>query len=65
MVNIAGLPALSAPCGFDRQGLPVGFQLIGRAFDETRLLQAAYAFQRETDFHKQFPVLGGKGGDAQ
>ena len=65
MVNIAGLPALSAPCGFDRQGLPVGFQLIGRAFDETRLLQAAYAFQRETGFHKQFPVLGGKGGDAQ
>ena len=65
MVNIAGLPGLSAPCGFDRQGLPVGFQLIGRAFDETRLLQAAYAFQRETDFHKQFPVLSCKGGDAQ
>ncbi len=63
MVNIAGLPGLSAPCGFDRQGLPVGYQLIGKAFDETRMLQAACAFQRETDFHQQFPSV--QGGDAQ
>lgn len=46
-VNIAGLPAISLPCGKDAQGLPVGMQLIGRAFDEPVLYRAAYAFEQE------------------
>ncbi|MCL2195277.1 MAG: Asp-tRNA(Asn)/Glu-tRNA(Gln) amidotransferase subunit GatA [Oscillospiraceae bacterium] len=50
-VNLAGLPAVSLPCGFDKQGLPVGLQLIGNAFDEAKLVAAARAYQRRTDFH--------------
>lgn len=46
-VNIAGLPALSLPCGRDAAGLPIGMQLIGRAFGEAQLYQAAYAFEQE------------------
>lgn len=46
-VNIAGLPALSLPCGKDAEGLPIGMQLIGRAFGEAELYQAAYAFEQE------------------
>lgn len=59
-VNLAGLPAVAAPCGFDRQGLPVGMQLIGPAFSEPRLIQAAHVFQQHTGFHLRTP---GRGGD--
>ncbi len=55
-VNLAGLPALVVPCGFS-QGLPVGMQFIGRAFDEVSLLGAGGAFQRETDHHLATPSL--------
>ena len=47
-VNIAGLPAISVPCGFDSQKLPIGMQLIGDRFTESRLLSAAHAFETET-----------------
>ena len=50
--NLAGLPALSAPCGLV-EGLPVGLQLIGPHFAEPRLLEAAHAYQRETDWHRR------------
>ena len=50
--NLAGLPAVSIPCGFV-QKLPVGLQIIGRHFAESRLLSAAHAFQRATDWHKR------------
>lgn len=53
--NIAGLPAISVPCGFGRDGLPVGMHLIGRPFDEGLLLKAGYAFECRTDFHKMRP----------
>jgi aspartyl-tRNA(Asn)/glutamyl-tRNA(Gln) amidotransferase subunit A len=52
--NLAGLPAMSIPCGFAR-GLPVGLQIIGRHFAEERLLSAAHAYQRETDWHTKVP----------
>jgi aspartyl-tRNA(Asn)/glutamyl-tRNA(Gln) amidotransferase subunit A len=52
--NLAGLPALSAPCGLV-EGLPVGFQLIGPHFAEPRLLEATHAYQRETDWHRRAP----------
>jgi aspartyl-tRNA(Asn)/glutamyl-tRNA(Gln) amidotransferase subunit A len=55
-VNIAGLPGLSAPCGFSK-GLPVGMQLIGKPFEEALLLRAAHAYQQVTEFHKQRPIL--------
>jgi aspartyl-tRNA(Asn)/glutamyl-tRNA(Gln) amidotransferase subunit A len=53
--NVAGLPALSIPCGFSSDGLPLGLQLIGRPFEEGRLLQIADAFQRVTDWHSRPP----------
>ena len=45
-VNLAGLPGMSIPCGFDREGLPIGLQLIGPAFGEEPMLRAADAFER-------------------
>jgi aspartyl-tRNA(Asn)/glutamyl-tRNA(Gln) amidotransferase subunit A len=56
-VNMAGLPGISLPCGFDARGLPVGLQLIGRAFDEPTLLRAAFAYEQATDFHRRRPPL--------
>ncbi len=53
-VNLAGLPGLSAPCGFV-DGLPVGLQLIGQAFDEGRILNVAHRYQQETDWHARAP----------
>ena len=56
-VNLAGLPGLSVPCGFDRQGLPIGLQLIGRPFDEALLLRAGYAYEQEHDWRTRKPPL--------
>jgi aspartyl-tRNA(Asn)/glutamyl-tRNA(Gln) amidotransferase subunit A len=53
--NLAGLPAISVPCGFV-QGLPVGLQIVGPHFSEARVLTAAHAFQRATDWHTRIPV---------
>lgn len=55
--NIAGLPGLVIPCGFDSNNLPVGLQLIGKPFDECMLLQAAYTFEQNTDYHKRRPKI--------
>ncbi|WP_297209192.1 Asp-tRNA(Asn)/Glu-tRNA(Gln) amidotransferase subunit GatA [uncultured Flavonifractor sp.] len=54
-VNLAGLPALSMPCGFDPQGLPIGAQLIGPPLGDGEVLNAAHAFQLETDWHRRHP----------
>ena len=53
---LAGLPALSIPCGFDEKGLPVGLQLTGDYFSEARLLGAAHRYQRATDWHLRVPT---------
>lgn len=50
-LNLAGLPGLVVPCGFDSKNLPIGLQLIGKPFDEQTLLNAGYAFQKATDYH--------------
>ena len=60
--NLAGLAALSMPCGFDSGGLPIGAQLIGPALGELAVLDAAHAFQQETDWHKRRPPAGETGG---
>jgi aspartyl-tRNA(Asn)/glutamyl-tRNA(Gln) amidotransferase subunit A len=51
-VNLAGLPGISIPCGFDTKGLPIGLQLIAPALQESLLYNASYAFQSTTDFLK-------------
>ena len=55
-MNLAGVPAISIPCGFEN-GLPLGLQLIGKHFDEETLYRVAYAYEQNTDFAKQTPAL--------
>ena len=55
--NINGYPAISVPCGFDLQGLPIGLQLGGRPYDEVTVLRAAHAYEQATDWHKRRPPL--------
>lgn len=57
--NLAGLPAISVPCGFSEEGLPFGLQIIGKHFDEATLYRAAYAYEKATNHHKKRPELGG------
>lgn len=56
-VNLAGLPALSMPCGYDEQGLPIGMQLIGRVLQESRLFEVAYAYEQATSWNLRLPKL--------
>jgi aspartyl-tRNA(Asn)/glutamyl-tRNA(Gln) amidotransferase subunit A len=55
--NYLGLPAVSAPCGFDPNGLPIGLQIAGRPFAEARVLKAVDAYQRDTDWHRRRPPV--------
>jgi aspartyl-tRNA(Asn)/glutamyl-tRNA(Gln) amidotransferase subunit A len=52
---LAGLPALSVPCGFDARGLPVGLQIMGPHFAEAKMLGASHQYQQATDWHRQVP----------
>ena len=67
-VNLAGLPGLSLPCGFDPAGLPIGLQIVGRPFEEERVLQTAYAYEQATEWHRRSvesdlpPLKKGEGG---
>lgn len=54
--NLTGFPAISIPCGFSAQKLPIGLQLIGRPADEDGVLRAAYAYECATPWHNQFPL---------
>jgi len=56
-VNIAGIPGISIPCGFSRDNLPIGLQIIGKHFDEETLLRVAYTFEQNTDHHLRKPKL--------
>lgn len=55
-INLAGVPAISVPCGFSN-GLPLGLQIIGKHYDEATLYKVAHAYEQATDFHTQKPAL--------
>ncbi len=55
--NLAGLPAISIPCGFTKEGLPIGLQIISRAWGDAKVLNAAYAYEQATEWHGKLPVL--------
>jgi aspartyl-tRNA(Asn)/glutamyl-tRNA(Gln) amidotransferase subunit A len=54
-LNYLGLPVVAVPCGFSANRLPIGFQLVGRPFDEATLLRVADAYQRDTPWHAALP----------
>jgi aspartyl-tRNA(Asn)/glutamyl-tRNA(Gln) amidotransferase subunit A len=56
-VNLAGLPGMSIPCGFDEGGMPIGLQLIGNVLQEQVLFETAYAYEQATDWHLKTPQL--------
>jgi aspartyl-tRNA(Asn)/glutamyl-tRNA(Gln) amidotransferase subunit A len=56
-VNLAGIPAISIPCGFDSKKLPIGLQIITKGFDESTLFKVAYNYQQNTLWHKEKPKL--------
>jgi len=55
--NLTGLPALSVPCGFTKEGLPIGLQIISRAWSDAKALTAGYAYEQATDWHKKSPTI--------
>jgi aspartyl-tRNA(Asn)/glutamyl-tRNA(Gln) amidotransferase subunit A len=56
-INVAGLPAIALPCGLTDQNLPIGFQLIGNYFEESKLFSLAHQYQQLTDYHLAYPTL--------
>jgi aspartyl-tRNA(Asn)/glutamyl-tRNA(Gln) amidotransferase subunit A len=56
-INVAGVPSVAIPCGFDSQKLPIGLQIIGNFFEESKILSIAHQYQQITDFHTQKPEL--------
>jgi aspartyl-tRNA(Asn)/glutamyl-tRNA(Gln) amidotransferase subunit A len=55
--NISGLPAISVPCGFSPEGMPIGLQIVGKPFDEETVLRTADAFERSTQWHLEYPTI--------
>ena len=53
-INVAGVPAISIPCGVDKEGLPIGMQIIGKHFSEETILNAAYAYEQKTKFRENY-----------
>ena len=56
-LNLSGMPGISLPCGFSSTGLPIGLQIIGKAFDEATILRVAYAFEQQTEHHRRKPPM--------
>ncbi|MEC4669842.1 MAG: Asp-tRNA(Asn)/Glu-tRNA(Gln) amidotransferase subunit GatA [Nitrospirota bacterium] len=56
-VNLAGIPAISLPCGFSKVGLPIGLQILGRPFQEETVLRAAYAYEQATNWRTRRPTI--------
>ena len=56
--NALGLPALTVPCGFSRDGLPLALQIVGRPFAEATVLRLGHAYQRATEWHARRPAVG-------
>ena len=56
-INLASVPALSLPCGFDQDGMPIGMQIIGKRFDETTILRVAHYYEQATEWHKKKPKI--------
>ena len=56
-INLAGVPAITVPCGLDGEGLPIGMQVIGKYFDEATILRIAYAYEQQTEWHRKKPAL--------
>ncbi|HSV27053.1 MAG TPA: amidase family protein, partial [Sedimentisphaerales bacterium] len=57
--NLAGVPGMSVPCGFDGKGLPIGLQILGPAFSEAKILKIAHMFESKTDHHTKAPAIAG------
>lgn len=57
LFNMTGQPAISIPCGFGSDGMPIGLQLAGRPFEEATVLRASYAYEQATDWHLRHPAL--------
>ena len=55
--NLTGFPAITLPCGFSEEGLPIGLQIAGRPFDEATVLRAAHAYEQSTDWHRRRPPI--------
>ncbi|HAV77433.1 MAG TPA: Asp-tRNA(Asn)/Glu-tRNA(Gln) amidotransferase subunit GatA [Anaerolineae bacterium] len=55
--NLTGLPALSVPCGFTSEGLPIGLQIVAKAWGDAKALNAGYAYEQATEWHKKFPMI--------
>ena len=55
--NLAGIPAMSVPCGFTNDGLPIGMQILAKPFAEETIFRAAYAYEQSTDWHLRKPKL--------
>jgi aspartyl-tRNA(Asn)/glutamyl-tRNA(Gln) amidotransferase subunit A len=55
--NLAGIPGISIPCGFDDKNLPIGLQIMSPAFSEENLLRIARMYEKQTDWHKKRPLI--------
>ncbi len=55
--NLAGIPGISIPCGFNKNSLPIGLQILGKPFDEKTILRIAYAYEQNTEWHKRRPGI--------
>jgi len=55
--NLAGLPAISIPCGFSGEGLPIGMQIVSKPWWEAKVLNIAYAYEQATEWHKKRPAI--------